>query len=784
MSKQCTNCKKIFDDSETMCPDCKIELVAIDEANVAEAVAPIQEEDREISVFSLQSEDAAVRAVEYLKENGIESRYQYALRERIYKIFVMKSASKDALRAYTSFYALEAKRIKEEEDRKRAEEEAKRKAEEEARRKAEEEERKKKEEEERKLREEQERREREEQERIAAQQAAIKAAEEEAKRKKEQAERAKLEAEEKLKAEEAARLAAIEEAKRKAAEVAKQKAAEVERLKAQAEEAKAKAEEARLRVEQEARRRAEEEKKRAEEEALKRKAEEEAKVAKEREERRNRFAASFSEGAFAEEEKTERKFNFDNPNGAAEENATKDFADFEKNFNNSLKSRFDFIQKVDGEQVDDDQAPSPAPANTDAAFDSNAEVDDGPIFVETEPVDEYEIGDTIVVDAVEVDPNEEPEVAPEPEVVAEPEATKPLFEEPAANDSPFGESTSDSSSPFDFSAFDKHFEEIKNNPTEEKAEPVVEDMFTDNVFANTDTTKSSDVSDKIFEEVISDDLKSEASTSANKFAAAFAAQEKAASSSSSHNFAKKFDEMANGIDDIDSGTYRGFVPDYHTDDGEDEDTKTAKAYGFDPDKYKELKEKAEKKGEQLKEKAKEPKAKAKNKDFIVEDEVKVDEYQGFVPDYSSKDDNMSYYTSKTEIDYSKYRTKSDDDSNNSLTSLKGTLRSINTNELNKVFSAELLKVSAHPKDLTALKNTNYVLALTGGQLNSLFTSWLITNCTKQTVKQYEKASATSDTNYGLKIEGIKSLLRSNFGKLDDATLDLIVTKFYNKYLDE
>ena len=419
MSKKCTKCKKIFDDSVTECPDCKIELVAV-EAEAA-APAPVQEEDREVSVFSLQTEDAAVRAVEYLKENGIESRYQYALRERIYKIFVLKSHSKAALKAYTSFYALEAKRMKEEEERIRAEEEAKRKAEEEARRKAEEEERLRREEEERKAREEEERKAREEQERIAAQQAAIKAAEEEAKRKKEEAERAKREAEEKLKAEEAARAAAVEEAKRKAAEIAKQKAEEVEKLKAQAEEAKRKAEEAKLRVEQEAKRRAEEEKRKAEEEALRRKAEEEARIAQQRKERRNRFAASFGEAleanTAASESKESKKFNFGEEEEAVATEATADdFADFEKNFNDSLKSRFDFIQKVDGETVDDE---APAPEASADEF-NNDTVDDGPIFVETEPVDEYEIGDTIVVDAVEVDPNEEvqEEVALEP--VAEP----------------------------------------------------------------------------------------------------------------------------------------------------------------------------------------------------------------------------------------------------------------------------------------------------------------------------------------------------------------------------
>ena len=142
-------------------------------------------------------------------------------------------------------------------------------------------------------------------------------------------------------------------------------------------------------------------------------------------------------------------------------------------------------------------------------------------------------------------------------------------------------------------------------------------------------------------------------------------------------------------------------------------------------------------------KANKPK-KEKNPDFVVVDEeedVKLD-YTGFVPDYSNKKDDMSFYTSRTEIDYSKYRKGgaqgSSDDSSNSLASLTGTLRSTNSYELNKLFSVEAVKGSAQPKDFTALKSTNFVLALTGGQLNSLFTSWLITNCTKTTAKQFEK----------------------------------------------
>ena len=803
MSKQCTKCKKTFDDSVMVCPDCKMGLITIagaPEPAKEEEPAPAENVNKTISLFSVTSEESAERVVEYLNAQGIPSSYNMNLRERNYKINVAPEKSKEALKAYTAFYAIEAKRLKAEEDKRRAEEEAKKRAEEEARRKAEEEARRKAEAEERRKQEEEEKRRRLEEERKRIQAEEIKRAEAEAERVKNEAQRAREEAEAKVREAEEYKKRIQEEAKLKAEQAKAAAQAKIDALKAQAEEARLRAEEAKRAAEEELKARAEEERRRAAEEALRRKEEEERRKKEESEQRVNRFTDLFKQSDSEKKPaRTSKGFSFD------ELGQTDD-------------SRFGYIPRVDGEAVSSDfNIPE-----TNNFFD-DIEPEEGPIFVETEPVEEYNIGDTIVVDAVEVEPGSEEDneeaksfesgdeyssffssikqekfnsifgnQKEEPtEEQEEEDSGIPFFSENESAASS-GESTFSSSIPAP--------EDIVVPPVEEKrpesifdsfirkepefsldddsrytTEPIVEDIFADNPFSSKDSTKTTASDNKVFEEVINKDLKK---SGADKFKAAFDSGK------------SKFGDTDN-LDDIDNGMYRGFVPDYHEDTTDDEDTRIAQSMGFDPEAYKKLKAKTEKRAMERKNnpKANKPK-KEKNPDFVVvdeEEEVKLD-YTGFVPDYSNKKDDMSFYTSRTEIDYSKYRKGgaqgSSDDSSNSLASLTGTLRSTNSYELNKLFSAEAVKGSAQPKDFTALKSTNFVLALTGGQLNSLFTSWLITNCTKTTAKQFEKATATNEENYDLKIEGIKSLLRSNFGKLDEYALDIIVKRFYNKYIDE
>jgi hypothetical protein len=678
MSKTCPKCQKVFeDDSITVCPDCNEELTVVEEVK----------EIRQVSVFSLTSEEAAQGIVEYMKEQGIEGSYQYSLRERNYKIYVAQPDARAALKACTSYYSVEAKRMKAEEDKRRAEEEARRQAEEEARRKAEEEERLRREAEEARIR-------AEEEARIAA--------EEEARRQAEEEERARIEAEE-------AAARAEEEARRKAEEDAIRAAEEAERLQREAEEEVA-------RAEAELRRLEEEEKKRKAEEEARRKAEEEEAKRAASEKRRKSFSERFVMAEEAEQQREESR------------------------------RILDSIPHVTGETVQDDE-----PVHHDV---DDVTPESGPIFVETEPVDEYAVGDTIVVDAVEVNSTEDNDD----------------FYSSINNDSNVSNETNEN--------YDNFFSGIK------KRGSVVEDMFGDNLFGKSqdenDSTKTlnenSDTEEEgpTFEEIINSQVhKTEPSVG-----------DSGSAHSKRDSFAASFAKL-DAIGDIDDGTYRGFVPDYHEDNSLDEDELIANKYGFSAQDYKELKERTAKK---LHDRKANPPAKPKpeNKDFKIIEEDEIDTFRGFVPDYSQskEEEKMSYYTGRSTIDYSKYRTSSDSSERSGLADLNGTLRSSTQIELSRLFDSATLKNAAKPTDYSDIKSSSYLLALTGGQLNALFTSWLMTNCTSVSVKQFEKANASTDQNYENKIEGVKGLLKQNFGKLDDTVIDLIVRKFYNKYLDE
>lgn len=715
MSNICPKCSKVFENNITTCPDCQTELIAAPEKNNGAAE---NQEVKQVSVFSLTSEDSAQRVIEYMKEQGVTGEYRYSLREKTFKIYVAQPDARNALRACTAFYAVEAKRLKAEEDKRREEEEAKRRAEEEEKRRIEEEARRKREEEEARRRAE------EEKERLRRE------------------------------AEEAARKKAEEEAIRKAENEAKMKALEAERVRLEAEEAIRKAEEAAKALEEEAKRAAEEEerrKKQAEEEA-KRKAEEEAKRKVEEEQKR------------IEEEKEKKRLESERRRKLFEES----IREAEAQRQEERKKKFTYIPHVEGEPVPEETGSAPAA--------ENIEPEEGPIFVETEPVDEYAVGDTIVVDAVEVEATDN---AAEDTPVSEEETDSSAFDDFFA-----GIKTSKNISSSFFGSSDEEDEEAEESPAEEAEplfagtpikpqKPLVEDIFADNVFSEAEKKPEEKTEEKnaensaLFEEVINKDLKESSSA------------EKAPVKS---KFASKFEAM----DDLDGAAYKGFIPDYHeAEETEDEDEIIAKQYGFDPGEYKRLKEMTAKRSHERKNNP-QPKSRPQNKDFTVIDDSELDDYKGFVPDYSARRDEekMQYYTKRTSIDYSKYRTASEGTERNTLADLNATLRSSSQTELSRLFENDVLKTAVKPQDYIGLKSSTYLLALTGGQLNSLFTSWLMTNCTAATVRQYAKDGASSDENYNNKIEGIKNLLRQNFGKLDDAVLDIIVKKFYNKYLDE
>lgn len=234
----CPMCKKQYGFSVTICPDCNV---------------PLQEDagDVKIPMFSLQKEDAAQGFIKFAEEQGISCAYEFSQRENAYKIFVSKKDQKKGPKLFSEFCVNETrkkkgydavpnaeaiKKAKEEEERKAAE--AKKAEEErlaELARKAEEQH---KAEQARKA----------EERRLAAE--AKKKAAEEARKAREEAERKaaeeKRKADEKKKAEEE-KMRVLEE-RRKAAEDERRAKRKAEEEKAAAEAAK-KAEEERLAAE-------------------------------------------------------------------------------------------------------------------------------------------------------------------------------------------------------------------------------------------------------------------------------------------------------------------------------------------------------------------------------------------------------------------------------------------------------------------------------------------------------------------------------------------------------
>ena len=52
------------------------------------------------------------------------------------------------------------------------------------------------------------------------------------------------------------------------------------------------------------------------------------------------------------------------------------------------------------------------------------------------------------------------------------------------------------------------------------------------------------------------------------------------------------------------------------------------------------------------------------------------------------------------------------------------------------------------------------------------------------VKQFEKPEATNEENDENKINGMKKVLKTTFGDLNESFLDYIVRRYYSKYLDD
>ena len=82
----CPTCKKEYPLGTTICVDCNVSLIDNKAADL-------------VSLVSLNNKEQAERFVAYLKEQEIESTYEYGVREDNYRIYVDKKDKRAAMKA-------------------------------------------------------------------------------------------------------------------------------------------------------------------------------------------------------------------------------------------------------------------------------------------------------------------------------------------------------------------------------------------------------------------------------------------------------------------------------------------------------------------------------------------------------------------------------------------------------------------------------------------------------------------------------------------------------------
>ncbi|MDO4317064.1 MAG: hypothetical protein Q4C48_02545 [Lachnospiraceae bacterium] len=174
--------------------------------------------------------------------------------------------------------------------------------------------------------------------------------------------------------------------------------------------------------------------------------------------------------------------------------------------------------------------------------------------------------------------------------------------------------------------------------------------------------------------------------------------------------------------------------------------------------------------------------------IVFEDTDELDNYAGFVPDYTpntTSEEEFSFYQPRTVSDYSKYKKKGNKASSQASAPVKlSHMRITNANEVAEVFSGRIPSDVKHTVSPQEIKTTTFLCSMTGAQLTKLFHSWMMTNVTAISVRTFETPDATAEENYDAKIEGIKKLLVDTFGDLNEVFLDTVVRKYYSKYLDD
>lgn len=248
---------------------------------------------------------------------------------------------------------------------------------------------------------------------------------------------------------------------------------------------------------------------------------------------------------------------------------------------------------------------------------------------------------------------------------------------------------------------------------------------------------------------------------------------------------------SNDFSDLDE--YKGFVPDYsYQEKPQDvEETPEEAAYRQFTEKVQERK-RANELAESQKQKEQTRKANLefsidkKGNKIVFEDNDDLDSYAGFVPDYkpnTSNEDEFDFYKPHTVSSYSKYK-KGKKDILDGSTVVVTHMRATSNDEVKSVFVDKVPSNIKNVIDPSLIRTTGFLLSISGKQLATLFNSWLMLNMTASYVKQFEKPEATNEENDENKINGMKKVLKTTFGDLNESFLDYIVRRYYSKYLDD
>ena len=386
-----------------------------------------------------------------------------------------------------------------------------------------------------------------------------------------------------------------------------------------------------------------------------------------------------------------------------------------------------------------------------------------------------------------------------PTPVAVPESSKPAAKKPVPAD------VSDASK----IQKSKAASEIKKNVAAAHTETVVEDIIPEGKYRNEDVSdyesvpsRPTDIQDTkikvsfdsdIIEEVISDSPAAEVLPNIDQ-SSSFANPEKPvdAAFNSKKPAPRKFE--ANEEIELEDSTYRGFVPDYSPTSPEAENTEPQEISEYDEFKKRVHARKEENEAINAQIKAEATRQANLVKDFgkkgkiVFEDTDDLDNYAGFVPDYTPNTNNeeeFDFYKPHQVSSYAKYKKGSKPGAGEASSGrTNGFMRLTSDDEVESLFISHVpssVKKVLKPQEI---KNANFLINMSGKRLSKLFNSWMMLNVTTQTVRAYEKDGATDAENYDLKIAGIKKLLTDNFGEINEVFLDSLVQRYYSKFLDE